>query len=179
MTYLAVVQVHWGQQTGCLGEGMRHTRSTLALTLLAATALLTACSGDNAGTVSAAIVDGASRLKGSGQTQTTVRIQLPDRIPYVLVIYPPFRNAADEKFLDAIAPAALEMSHAGAAISPKAEGLLNTIVVWQKGKLATFDAGFRSAAEAKQVFGVVKQDGSAAEITLVRQGGAVYIAALK
>jgi hypothetical protein len=159
---------------------MRHTLSTLALTLLAATApLLSACSGDNASSVSGAIVDGANRLKGSGQTQTTVRVQLPDRIPYVLVIYPPFRNAADEKFLDTIAPAALEMSHAGAAISPKAEGLLNTIVVWQKGKLATFDAGFRSAAEAKQVLGVVKQDASPAEVTLTRQGGAVFITAIK
>jgi hypothetical protein len=159
---------------------MRHTLSTLALTLLAATApLLSACSGNNASSVSGAIVDGANRLKGSGQTQTTVRVQLPDRIPYVLVIYPPFRNAADEKFLDTIAPAALEMSHAGAAISPKAEGLLNTIVVWQKGKLATFDAGFRSAAEAKQVLGVVKQDASPAEVTLTRQGGAVYITAIK
>ncbi len=159
---------------------MRHTFSMFALTLLAATApLLSACSSDNAGSVSAAIADGANRLKGSGQTQTTVRIQLPSPGPYVLVVYPPFRSAADEKFLDTIAPAALEMSQAGAAISPKAEGLLNTIVVWQKGKLATFDAGFRSAAGAKQVFGVVKQDASPAEVTLTRQGGAVYITAIK
>ena len=159
---------------------MRHTLSTLALTLLAVTApLLSACSSDNAGSVSTAIADGANRLKSSGQTQTTVRIQLPSPGPYVLVVYPPFRSAADEKFLDTIAPAALEMSHAGAAISPKAEGLLNTIVVWQKGKLATFDAGFRSAAEAKQVLGVVKQDASPAEITLTRQGAAVYITAIK
>ncbi len=159
---------------------MTHTLSTLKLALLAAaTVLLTACSADNAGTVSAAITDAANRLKSSGQTQTTVRIQLPSPRPYVLVVYPPFRSAADEKFLDTIAPAALEMSQAGAAISPKAEGLLNTIVVWQRGKLATFDAGFRSAAGAKQVLGVVKQDASPAEVTLTRQGGAVYITAIK
>ena len=159
---------------------MRHTLSTLALTLLAVTApLLSACSSDNAGSVSTAIADGANRLRSSGQTQTTVRIQLPSAGPYVLVVYPPFRSAADEKFLDTIAPAALEMSHAGAAISPKAEGLLNTIVVWQKGKLATFDAGFRSAAEAKQVLGVVKPGGGTAEITLARQGAVVYITAIK
>lgn len=159
---------------------MSHTLSTLKLALLAAaTVLLAACSADNAGTVSAAITDGANRLKGSAQTQTTVRVQLPAPGPYVLVVYPPFRSAADEKFLDTIAPAALEMSHAGAAISPKAEGLLNTIVVWQKGKLATFDAGFRSAAEAKQVLGVVKQDASPAEVTLSRQGSAVYITAIR
>ena len=158
---------------------MRHTLSTLALTLLAVAPLLSGCSADSAATVSDAITNGAARLKSSGQTQTTVRIQLPDRTPYVLVIYPPFRSPADEKFLDTLAPTALEMSHAGAAISPKAEGFLNTVVVWQKGKLATFSAGFRSAAEAKQALGVVKQDGSPAEATLTRQGGAVYITALK
>ncbi len=159
---------------------MRHARSILALTLLAAaTAGLPACSSDSAGSVSSAIVDGANRLKSSGQTQTTVRIQLPDPGPYVLVIYPPFRNAADEKFLDTLAPTALEMSHAGAALSPKAEGFINTLVVWQKGKLATFAAGFRSAAEAKQVVGVAKPAGGPAEITLTREGGAVYITAVK
>lgn len=159
---------------------MRHTLSTFALTLLAATApLLTACSGDNAGTVSAAIADGASRLKGSGQTQTTVRIQLPDPGPYVLVIYPPFRNAADEALLDKLAPGALELSQAGAAISPKSEGLVNTLVVWQKGKLATFNSGFRRAAEAKQALGVSKPGGGATEITLTREGAAVYITAIR
>ncbi|HQT95241.1 MAG TPA: hypothetical protein PLB88_07700 [Thermoanaerobaculaceae bacterium] len=159
---------------------MNRTFSTLALTLLATTLpLLSACSSDSAATVSDAIVAGANRLKSSGQTQTTVRIQFAAGTPYVLVVYPPFRSAADEKFLETISPAALEMSHAGAAISPKAEGLLNTIVVWQKGKLATFNASFRSAAEAKQALGVVKQNGGAAEITLARQGGAVYIMAIK
>ncbi len=159
---------------------MKHTLSTLVLALLtAATALLTACSSDNAGTVSAAITDGASRLKSSAQTQTTVLVQLPSAEPYVLVVYPPFRSAADEKFLETIAPAALEMSQAGAAISPKAEGLLNTLVVWQRGKLATFSKGFRSAAEAKHALGVVKPGGGTAEITLARQGTAVYITAIK
>jgi hypothetical protein len=159
---------------------MNRTFSTLALTLLATTLpLLSACSSDRAASVSDAIVDGASRLKSSGQTQTTVRVQLPTGTPYVLIVYPPFRSAADEKFLETIAPAALEMSHAGAAISPKAEGLVNTLVVWQKGKLATFSGAFRSAAEAKQALGVVKEGGGAAEITLPRVGGSVYITAVK
>ena len=159
---------------------MRHRLSTFVLTLLAATApLLSACSSDNAGSVSAAIVDGANRLKGSGQTQTTVRVQLPDPGPYVLVVYPPFRNADDEAFLDKLAPTALELSHAGAAISPKSEGLVNTLVVWQKGQLATFSASFRGAAEAKQALGVSKPGGGATEITLTRTGGSVYITAVK
>ena len=159
---------------------MNRSFPTLALALLATTLpLLSACSSDSAATVSDAIVDGANRLKGSSQTQTTVRIQLATGIPYVLVVYPPFRSAEDEKFLETIAPAALEMSHAGAAISPKSEGLLNTLVVWQKGKLATFSGGFRSAAEAKQALGVAKPGGGAAELTLTRIGGSVYITAIR
>jgi hypothetical protein len=97
----------------------------------------------------------------------------------VVVIYPPFRTAADETFLDTVADKALELSHAGAAISPKAEGLLNTVVVWQQGELATFTGAFKSAAEARQVLGAVKKDGGATEITLKREGSTVYVTALR
>ncbi len=141
--------------------------------------LLASCGSKNADVFSDAIVAGANRLRDSGQTQTTVRCQPASRKPYVVAVYPPFRSAADEKFLDTIANQAIELSHAGAAISPKAEGLLNTLVVWQQGELATFTGAFKSAAEAKQALGAVKPDGSATEITLKREGTSVYITALR
>ena len=149
------------------------------MSLLPAAVLLAACGAKNADSVSDAIVSGAERLQSSGQTQTTVRWQPAERKPYVAAVYPPFRTAADETFLDTIAPKALELSHAGAAISPKAEGFLNTMVVWQQGELATFTGAFKTAAEAKQALGVVKSDGSATEITLKREGSSVYITALR
>jgi hypothetical protein len=141
--------------------------------------LLAACSSNNADTFSDAIVAGATRLRESSQTQTTVRWQPAARKPYVVAVYPPFRSAADEKFLDTIATQALELSHAGAAISPKSEGLLNTLVVWQQGELATFTGAFKSVAEAKQALGAVKRDGGAVEATLKREGTSVYIVALR
>lgn len=158
---------------------MRRLSSLAPLSLLPMVLLLWACSSNNADSVSDAIVAGADRLRGSGQTQTTVRWQPSDRKPYVVAIYPPFRTAADQEFLETIANQALEISHAGAAISPKAEGFLNTVVVWQQGALATFTGAFRSAAQAKQALGVFKPDGSSTEITLKREGGAVYITAVR
>lgn len=158
---------------------MRRLSSLAPLSLLPLVVLLWACSSNNADSVSDAIVGGADRLRSSGQTQATVRWQPSDRKPYVVVIYPPFRTAADEAFLDTIANQALELSHAGAAISPKAEGFRNTVVVWQQGGLATFTGAFRSAAEAKQALGVFKPDGSATEITLKREGAAVYVTVLR
>ncbi len=158
---------------------IRSLESLKPMLVVPVVVLIAACSSNNADTFSDAIVAGAGRLRDSGQTQTTVRLQPASRKPYVLAIYPPFRSAADEKFLDTIANQALELSHAGAAISPKAEGLLNTLVVWQQGELATFTGAFKSAAEAKQALGVVKPDGSAAEVTLKREGTSVYITALR
>jgi len=157
----------------------RRLSSLTPMSIVPVVLLLSACSGNSADTFSDAIVDGANRLRSSGQTQTTVRSQPSERKPYVVAVYPPFRSAADETFLDTIAPKALELSHAGAAISPKSEGLLNTVVVWQQGELATFTGAFRSAAEAKQALGAVKLDGSATEITLKREGSSVYITALR
>jgi len=158
---------------------IRRLKSLKPLSVVPVVVLLAACSSNNADTFSDAIAAGASRLRDSGQTQTTVRLQPAARKPYVLAIYPPFRSAADEKFLDTIANQALELSHAGAAISPKAEGLLNTLVVWQQGELATFTGAFKSVAEAKQALGVVKPDGGATEVTLKREGTLVYITALR
>ena len=136
------------------------------MSLLPVVLLLGACSDNNADSLSDAIVAGAGRLRSSGQTQTFVRWQPSAAKPYVVAVYPPFRSPADEKFLDTIANQTLELSHAGAAISPKSEGFLNTVVVWQQGGLATFTGAFRGAAEAQQALGVVKPDGSAIEVTL-------------
>ncbi len=158
---------------------MRRPSLLAPMSLLPVVLLLVACGSKNADSLSDAIVSGASRLSSSGQTETTVTWQPAARKPYVVAIYPPFRNAADEAFLDTIANKALELSHAGAAISPKAEGLLNTLVVWQQGELATFTGAFKSAAEPKQVLGVVKPDGGPTQITLKRVGASVYITALR
>ena len=158
---------------------MRRLSPLTRISLLPVVLLLVACGSKNADSFSDAIVSGADRLHSSGQTQTTVTWQPSQRKPYVVAIYPPFRNAADEAFLDTIANKALELSHAGAAISPKAEGLLNTVVVWQQGELATFTGAFKSAAQPKQVLGVIKTDGGATEITLKREGSSVYITALR
>jgi len=149
------------------------------MAFLPAVMLLAGCGSKSADTFSDAIVAGAGNLRSSGQTQTTVRWQPAERKPYVVAIYPPFRTAVDEAFLDTIDKEAIELSHAGAAISPKAEGLLNTVVVWQQGELATFTGAFKSAAEARQVLGVVKKDGGATEITLKREGSTVYVTAMR
>jgi len=149
------------------------------MAFLPAVLLLAACGAKSADTFSDAIVAGAASLRSSGQTVTTVRWQPAVRKPYVVAVYPPFRTAADETFLDTIDKEALALSHAGAAISPKAEGLLNTVVVWQQGELATFTGAFKSAAEARQVLGVVKKDSGATEITLKREGSTVYVTAMR
>jgi hypothetical protein len=158
---------------------MRRLTRLTPLSFLPCVLLLAACGAKGADAFSDAIATGAGNLRSSGQTQTTVRWQPAERKPYVVAIYPPFRNAADEAFLDTIAKPALELSHAGAAISPKSEGLLNTVVVWQQGELATFTGAFKSAAEARQALGVVKQDGGPTEITLKREGSSVYVTALR
>ncbi len=158
---------------------MRRLSSLAPMSLLPVALLLGACSSNNADTFSDAIVAGAGRLRSSGQTQTTVQWQPSAGKPYVVAVYPPFRAPEDEKFLDTIADKALELSHAGAAISPKFEGLLNTVVVWQQGELATFTGAFRSAAEAKRALGVFKPDGSTTEIALKREGTSVYITGLR
>lgn len=157
----------------------RRLTRLIPLSFLPCVLLLAACGSKGADAFSDAIVAGAANLRSSGQTQTTVRWQPADRKPYVVAIYPPFRTAVDEAFLDTIANQALELSHAGAAISPKAEGLLNTVVVWQQGKLATFTGAFKSSAEARQVFGVFKPDGGATDITLKREGSTVYVTAMR
>ena len=159
---------------------MRPIRPFLRLSLLAATAgLLAACSVNNAADFASTIVDGAKRLQGSTQTTTTVLCAPSAKRPYVLVIYPPVRNADDEKLLTEVAPKALELTPAGAALSPKAEGLTDTLAVWQKGSLATFSTGFRGVAQAKRVLAVVKENGEATDVTLQREGSSVYIVGVR
>ena len=157
-------------------NGFARVRSIL-FPLLAT--MLAGCSSDNAATCANAIAAAAGRLKDSTQASLVVRLDLGVRKPYVVVIYPPFRTKADEAVLDQFVARAAAVSYGGAAISPKAEGFANTLVVWQQGALATFNASFRSAAEAPHVIGVAKDDGSPAEVTLTRQGGQVYITAIR
>jgi hypothetical protein len=147
--------------------------------LLALAGMLTGCASDNAAKCASAIISGANRLRDSGLSTATVQLDLGVRKPYVVVIYPPFRSKADEAVLDAIVPKAEAISYGGATISPKAEGFTNTLVVWQQGALATFNTGFRSAAETQHVLAIAKDDGSPAELTLTRQGAQVYITAIR
>jgi hypothetical protein len=147
--------------------------------LLATVPLLSACGAEDSGKVTAVIVDGAKRLKSSGQTELTVKYQPPDTMPYVLVIYPAVRTPDDEAALERIAPKAKAISQAGAALSPKSEGFTNTIALWRKGALATFDTSCRGTAEAAMVLAVAKDRGGPTEITLSRAGPTVYIVALR
>jgi hypothetical protein len=137
--------------------------------------LLSACGKEDASNVSSVIAAGAARLRSSGQTQLSVRYQPPDAKPYVIVVYPAVRTADDEAALDRIAPKALEVSHAGAALSPKAEGFSDTIALWRRGDLATFSTACRGVAEALMVVAVAKERGGATDITLNREGDKVYI----
>jgi hypothetical protein len=137
--------------------------------------ILGACSAENASSVSGVIVDGAKRLRSSGQTQLTIRYQPADTKPYVIVVYPAVRSAEDEAELQRIAPKALAVSQAGAALSPKSEGFTDTVALWRKGALATFSTSGRGVAEALMVLAVAKDKGGPTDITLNREGDKVYI----
>jgi hypothetical protein len=154
-------------------KGTRLPVSSLVVPLAAA--ILAACSAENASNVSDVIVAGAKRLKSSGQTQLTIRYQPPDTKPYVIVVYPAVRTPEDEASLERIAPKALAISQAGAALSPKAEGFTDTVVLWRKGALATFSTSGRGVAEALMVLAVAKDKGGPTDITLNREGDKVYI----
>ena len=155
---------------------MKRTHLPVAFTVLPlAVVVLTACSAENASSVSSVIVDGAKRLRSSGQTQLTIRYQPPDTKPYVIVVYPAVRSAEDEAELERIAPKALAVSQAGAALSPKSEGFTDTVALWRKGALATFSTSGRGVAEALMVLAVAKEKGGPTDITLNREGDKVYI----
>jgi len=152
--------------------GLMRVSTLLPLGLL----VLSACGGaENASKVSSVIISGANRLKSSGQTQLSVRYQPPDTKPYVIVIYPAVRTAEDEAALEQIAPKALAVSQAGAALSPKAEGFSDTIALWRQGALATFSTSCRGVAQALMVVAVAKDKGGPTDITLNREGDKIYI----
>jgi hypothetical protein len=136
---------------------------------------LSACGAEDASKVSTVIMNGASRLRSSGQDQLTVRYQPADMKPYVIVIYPAVRTPDDEATLERIAPKALAVSQAGAALSPKAEGFSNTVALWRHGALATFSTSCRGAVEALMVVAVAKDKGGPTDITLNREGEKVYV----
>jgi hypothetical protein len=155
---------------------MKDSRLPVAFTVLAlAVVVLTACGAENASKVSSVIVDGAKRLRSSGQTQLSIRYQPPDTKPYVIVVYPAVRTAEDEVELEKIAPEALAISQAGAVLSPKAEGFSDAVALWRKGALATFSTSNRGIAEALMVLAVAKDKGGPTDITLNREGDKVYI----
>jgi hypothetical protein len=158
---------------------MKHTRLPVVSILLGlAVAVLAACGAEDAAKVSGVIVDGAKRLKSSGQTQLTVRYQPPDTKPYVIVVYPAVRTAEDEAELEKIAPRAMAISQAGAALSPKAEGFSDTLALWRLGSLATFTTSCRGVAEALMVVAVAKNKGGPTDVTLNREGDKIYIVGL-
>jgi hypothetical protein len=155
---------------------MRQMRPVRIVTLVSlAFLVLSACGTEDASKVSSVIVNGANRLKSSGQDQLTVRYQPPDMKPYVIVIYPAVRTADDEATLERIAPKALAVSQAGAALSPKAEGFSDTVAFWRYGALATFNTSCRGVAEALMVVAVAKEGGGPTDITLNREGDKIYI----
>lgn len=158
---------------------MKHRRLPALSTLLPLALLgLSACGAEDASKVSSVIVNGAKRLRSSGQTQLTVRYQPPDTRPYVIVVYPAVRTPEDEAELERIAPKALAVSQAGAALSPKAEGFSDTVALWRKGDLATFNMSCRGVAEALMVVAVAKEKGGPTDITLNREGDKIYIVGL-
>jgi hypothetical protein len=155
---------------------MKWSQPTALSTLLPLAFLaLSACGAEDASKVAGVIANGAKRLKSSSQTQLTVRYQPPDTKPYVIVVYPAVRTPEDEATLERIAPQALAVSQAGAALSPKAEGFSDTVALWRKGALATFNTSCRGVAEALMVVAVAKTKGGPTDITLNREGDKVYI----
>lgn len=158
---------------------MRHRRfPALSVLLPLGFVVLSACGAEDASKVSSVIMNGAQRLKASSQAQLTVRYQPPDTNPYVIVVYPAVRTPEDEAALERIAPKALAISQAGAALSPKAEGFSNTVALWRRGALATFSTSCRGVAEALMVVGVAKEKGGPTDITLNREGDKIYIVEL-
>jgi hypothetical protein len=158
---------------------MRHMRRpALSVLVPLGFVVLSACGAEDASKVSSVIVNGAQRLKASSQAQLTVRYQPPDTNPYVIVVYPAVRTPEDEAALERIAPKALAISQAGAALSPKAEGFSDTVALWRQGALATFSTSCRGVAEALMVVGVAKEKGGPTDITLNREGDKIYIVEL-
>jgi hypothetical protein len=151
-------------------------RLPVAFTLLGlAVVVMAGCGAESAAKVSSVIANGAKRLRSSGQTQLIVRYRPPDSKPYVIVVYPAQRTADDEAELAKIAPKALEISQAGAALSPMAQGFSDSVALWRKGALATFSTSNRGVAEALMVLAVAKENGGPMDITLNREGDKVYI----
>jgi hypothetical protein len=137
---------------------------------------LQACGSDSAVVFSDEIASAASRLASSTATETTVRIQPPNKAPYMVIIYPDGRSDEDKELLKALVDTAAQFAPRGAPMVPTLDGLRGTLVVWQKGSLVRYSKGFRSAAEAKKVLVAIKEDGSGSTVTLQRHGGDVFVA---
>jgi hypothetical protein len=150
--------------------------TVLAVSLIVAVApWLSSCSSDSAAKMSGDLAGAASRLRGSTEHETVVRLEPVRKAPYVLVIYPDIRTAADIKLLQELIPKTEAVSPGGAKLAPTLEGFSGVLVVWQKGSLVKFSKSFRSVAQAQRVLVAEKPDGSPTLVTLKKEGLEVWI----
>jgi hypothetical protein len=155
-------------------------RTIVALAVLvAATSLLSSCSSDSAAVMSSTLAGAASRLRGSTEKETVVRLEPARQTPYVIVIYPDLRTAADLKVLQELGPKTEAVSPGGAKLAPTLEGFAGELVVWQKGSLVKFSKSFRSVAQAQKVLFAEKPDGSPTLVTLKKEGLEVWITSVQ
>jgi hypothetical protein len=137
--------------------------------------VLSSCSTDSAAKMAGDLAGAASRLRGSSERETVVRLEPASSAPYVLVIYPDIRTAADLRVLQEIGPKTEAVSPGGAKLAPTLEGFSGVLVVWQKGSLVKFAKSFRSVAQAQKVLVADKPDGSPTLVTLKKEGLEVWV----
>jgi hypothetical protein len=151
--------------------------STLSAVLIVAVMapLLSSCSSDSAAKMAGDLAGAASRLRGSSERETVVRLEPAGQAPYVMIIYPDLRTAADLKLLQEMIPKTEAVSPGGAKLAPTLEGFSGVLVVWQKGSLVKFAKSFRSVAQAQKVLVADKPDGTPTLVTLKKEGLEVWI----
>lgn len=151
---------------------------TTTLVSLGLAAVLTGCGSDSAVKISSCIEAGATQLRGGTQRELTIICPAEKRLPYLVIAYPDARSEADTTLLRQYVEKAAALGPGGAGLAPTLEGLTGTLVVWQQGTLVKFNKGFRSVAQARQVFVAEKPDGGATTVTLKKEGLDVYITGL-
>ena len=155
--------------------------SVLALVLIAVVVpVVSSCSSDSAAKMGSDLAGAASRLRGSAtEKETVVRLEPAKKAPYVLIIYPDLRTAADIKVLQEIIPKTEVVSPGGAKLAPTLEGFSGVLVVWQKGSLTKFSKAFRASAQAQKVLVADKPDGSPTLVTLKKEGLEVWVTSVQ
>jgi len=148
----------------------------LAVAIMAVLApVLSSCSSDSAAKMAGDLAGAASRLRGSSERETVVRLEPARKAPYVMVIYPDIRTAADLKLLQEVGARTVAVSPGMTNLAPTLEGFAGVLVVWQKGSLVKFAKSFRSVAQAQKVLIADKPDGSPTLVTLKKEGLEVWI----